>query len=122
MRRIFAAFLTSAAVAGCAINPAGSNWVEADFNKYGLNYDAFPIDRLTIGMPRSELAAIFGNKIRHVETNQNGEVLVADRWVSHVGPDDLAERLILNVRDGKLASCVLVQNTRSYDPCKRTQL
>ncbi len=108
---ILAAFLITAALGGCATNPAGSDWMAADFNKYDSNYAAFPTNRLTVGMPRSELAAIFGKNLRQVEANQNREVLAVDRWASVQGPDHVNSRLLLTVRDNKLSSWSVERNT-----------
>lgn len=99
-----AAFLIAVALGSCASNPAGSNWLVADFNKYNSNYAVFPTHRLAVGMPRSELAAIFGGDLRRVAANQNTEVLAVDRWASVQGPDHVGSQLLLSMRDNTLVS------------------
>lgn len=88
--------------AGCASNPSGSNWAVADFNKYGLNYAPFNVDRLQPGAPLAEIKALYPSATR-IAAGPNSETYSVDRWESVQGPDYVAERLIMRFQNGRLA-------------------
>jgi hypothetical protein len=104
VRHIVFVLLISTSIGGCANNPNGSDFMTADINKYKLWYDRFPSERLVIGMPQSEIVALFGANLRVVEASQNRQMLAVDRWKSVQGPDYVDSTLILAVADNKLES------------------
>ncbi|MBX9841036.1 MAG: hypothetical protein K2Z80_04415 [Xanthobacteraceae bacterium] len=94
--------ILSAQLAGCGSNPVGSNWAEADFNKYDHNYKPLPTERLRTGMSRSELAGLFGPHLVRIGADEGGEIYKVDRWVSVAGPDYIGDRLVLRIADDRL--------------------
>lgn len=89
-------------LAGCN-SPSGASWAEADFNKYDKNYADFPVDRLTIGMPKAEVERIFGPKLVSSGADASFESYTVEKWVSAPGPDFVGEHLHLRFKDGRLS-------------------
>jgi hypothetical protein len=90
-------------LAAC-VSSKGANPLVTDFDKGGLNYDRFPVERLSIGMPVAELQAMFGRTLVRVGSSSKGDAYVVERWVSVPGPDYVGERLFITVENGALAS------------------